>query len=29
LNNPSDPSIVGRVDDIWHAGEAVSAPRTE
>lgn len=29
LNNPSDPSIVGRVDDIWHAGEAASAPRTE
>jgi hypothetical protein len=29
LNSPNDPSIVGRVDDIWHAGEIAAAPRTE
>ena len=29
LNRPNDPSIVERVDDIWHAGEVAAAPRTE
>jgi hypothetical protein len=29
LNSPNDPSIVGRVDDIWHAGQIAAAPRTE
>jgi hypothetical protein len=29
LKNPDDPSVVGRVNNIWHAGEGVAAPRTE
>ena len=29
LRSPNDPSIVGRVDDIWHAGELAAGPRTE
>ena len=29
LSSPNDPSIVGRVHDIWHAGEVAAAPRTE
>jgi hypothetical protein len=29
LNGPNDSSIVGRVNDIWHAGEVAAAPGTE
>jgi hypothetical protein len=29
LNRRSDPSVVGRVDDIWHAGEVAAGPKTE
>ena len=29
LNNANDPSIVGRVDDIWRAGEVAAGPRAE
>jgi hypothetical protein len=29
LKSSGDPSVVGQVDDIVRAGEAVTAPRTE
>lgn len=29
LNNPNDSSVVGRVDDIWHAGEVAAGPKVE
>ena len=29
LNGPNDPSIVARVDDIWHAGEAAAGPSSQ
>jgi hypothetical protein len=29
LNSPIDPSVVGRVDDIWHAGEVAAALKAE
>jgi hypothetical protein len=29
LNSPNDSSVVGRVDDIWRAGEIAAGPQTE
>ena len=29
LNSPGDPSVVGRVNDIWHAGEVAAALKAE
>jgi hypothetical protein len=29
LKNPNDSSAVGRVDEIWHAGEVAAGPKPE
>jgi hypothetical protein len=29
LNNPNDSSVVGRVNDIWQAGEVAAGPKVE